>query len=343
MISYCENLIVVEQDHETIVIVPAEDVLLIKAHLPKLNRRQLMQALPFALEEQLIDDVANLHFAVLSHDIEGTLPVAVIAKEKITSWLTLLKEKNISLTIMLPLTLALPYDETSQQVYALTNHYIVRTEKFSGFVVDKNNLAQLIDTTTPIQTLTEEMLAEKLSQINFAALKINLLQGEYAAKRKPKYTKNFWKLSAQLAAVWITLVFLNNLISFFILHHEESQLNHRIAAIYQENFPQSKNMIEPRERMAQKLKSLESASQKNNFLTLLASVAEVFAKHREVRLLNLNYQQPELTLAVSTSSFDALDAITRALVSKGLTVKQENAETINTQVKATLLINAGVS
>ena len=45
------------QDAETIAIVPAQDVLLTTAELPKLSRQRLMLALPFALEEQLIDDV----------------------------------------------------------------------------------------------------------------------------------------------------------------------------------------------------------------------------------------------------------------------------------------------
>ena len=50
-------------DKEVIVVVPARDVLLISAQLPKMNRSRLLQALPFALEEQLIDDVEDLHFA----------------------------------------------------------------------------------------------------------------------------------------------------------------------------------------------------------------------------------------------------------------------------------------
>src|SRR5207253_4151131 len=47
---------------EVIVMVPAEEVVLTSANLPKMNRSQLAKALPFALEDQVIDDVDILHF-----------------------------------------------------------------------------------------------------------------------------------------------------------------------------------------------------------------------------------------------------------------------------------------
>ena len=50
-------------DRINIVIVPSEDVLVTTVTLPKMNRSRLLQAIPYALEEQVIEDVDTMHFA----------------------------------------------------------------------------------------------------------------------------------------------------------------------------------------------------------------------------------------------------------------------------------------
>jgi general secretion pathway protein L len=76
--------------YDITVIIPGEDCLLSSATLPKLNRQRLLQALPFALEEQLITDVQELHFAI-GDQIDGIVPVAIIKRQLIETYLELLK------------------------------------------------------------------------------------------------------------------------------------------------------------------------------------------------------------------------------------------------------------
>ena len=70
------------ENNDIIVIVPAQDILLTAAQLPKLNASRLQQALPFALEEHLIDDVSQLHFAIGEYQTDGTYPAAVVTQQK---------------------------------------------------------------------------------------------------------------------------------------------------------------------------------------------------------------------------------------------------------------------
>src|SRR6185437_4091093 len=72
-------------------IIPGQDVLLTQAELPKLTRERLLQALPYAVEEKLIDDISNLHFSIgklSSH----TVPTAIINKKKLEAYLKKLSE-----------------------------------------------------------------------------------------------------------------------------------------------------------------------------------------------------------------------------------------------------------
>ena len=101
----------IDKQAEITLIVPANDVLLTTATLPKLNRHRLLQALPFALEEQLIDDVNELHFAIASHQTDGTLPVAIVARKKMAEWLALCQQYAIVPAQLYSAIFSLPFTE----------------------------------------------------------------------------------------------------------------------------------------------------------------------------------------------------------------------------------------
>src|SRR5690606_28081028 len=90
-----EGLATLAEGKEIIVVVPAEDVLTTLIALPPMPKNRLLQALPFALEDQLVDDVETLHFAVGSTEINGQWPVAVVALEKMQTWMALLTSWHI--------------------------------------------------------------------------------------------------------------------------------------------------------------------------------------------------------------------------------------------------------
>lgn len=63
------------------VLVPAGDVLLTDAALPAKSGAKLAQVVPFALEEQVADDIDTLHFAVGRRDaLSGRTAIAVVDK-----------------------------------------------------------------------------------------------------------------------------------------------------------------------------------------------------------------------------------------------------------------------
>ena len=344
-----KNLAPTAKDAQVYVIVPAPDILLLQTQLPKLSRHKLQQALPFALEENLIDDVSQLHFATGPHQVDGLLPVAVVAKSKMQTWVEQMKTVGISPSAMISMTLALPLSEEAWQIYTYHDHKIIRTGKYSGFSADTalfDTMLDAIPNKKNLELIPEmsnstllKTIADALPTLYF----INLLQGSYPAKRKSSNTKNVWKYAGILASIWLALAFLSNLTSLFILQYQASSINSAISKIYYRNFPHASSTVAPRERMEQKLKEVTGAAQKNNFLSLLATVGNSLSHSTGIRLQNLDYRNGILTLDVSSAAFDNLDALTRDLNANGLTVKQQNSAITGTQVKATLLINAGTS
>jgi len=89
-------------DRSVIVLVPSVDLLSTTVHIPARSNSKIKSALPFALEENLADDVENLHFAVGERQENNRLPVAVVAKDTMEGWLKQLSDAGIEPTIMAP-------------------------------------------------------------------------------------------------------------------------------------------------------------------------------------------------------------------------------------------------
>jgi len=85
-----------------IVLVPATTVLTTTVDIPIRGGSRLQAALPFALEEQLADDVEDLHFAAGARRDSGLLPVAVVAHSQIMEWLRRLSDAGITASRMVP-------------------------------------------------------------------------------------------------------------------------------------------------------------------------------------------------------------------------------------------------
>lgn len=77
------------------VLLPAADVVMTSAEIPARGAK-LLQALPFALEEQFAEDVEGLHFAAGQRRASGRTPVAAIARERLDAWLERLREGGIA-------------------------------------------------------------------------------------------------------------------------------------------------------------------------------------------------------------------------------------------------------
>ncbi len=82
------------RERPVIVLVPAALALTATVDLPAKGAR-LLAALPFALEDQLADDVENLHFAPGKRLDDGKLPVAVATHASMQEWLDALEDAGI--------------------------------------------------------------------------------------------------------------------------------------------------------------------------------------------------------------------------------------------------------
>ena len=89
-------------DRAVIALVPAEDVLSTTVNVPAKSTSRIRTALPFALEEDLADDVESLHFALGTRGANGRLPVVIVSNESMNRWLDRLSAAGLKTAVMTP-------------------------------------------------------------------------------------------------------------------------------------------------------------------------------------------------------------------------------------------------
>ena len=236
-----------ETNHrEIIVIVPAEDTLLTSVTLPKMNRSRLLQAIPYALEEHINDDVESLHFVAGDYQAGDPLPVMVVSRSKMGQWQSLLQSWQIVPDKMISAIFTLPV--VSGNWYVLVNAIaVVRTGVYTGFACDVDNLAELLTfaladgvlpaeimvetTRTDALTLTlpvlvqqKQITAEELLQTAAERIDVkhalNLLQGDFQNKKSRRMPKlsNVLTISVYLLVAWVLLIFIYPVVSYSIFN-----------------------------------------------------------------------------------------------------------------------------
>ena len=94
-------------ERAVIALVPAAEVLTTTVKLPVRGTAKLLATLPFALEDQVAEDVEKLHFAAGTRRDDGQVPVAIVARERMDFWMETLSEAGIKPAMMVPETYGL--------------------------------------------------------------------------------------------------------------------------------------------------------------------------------------------------------------------------------------------
>lgn len=352
---------------EVVIVVPAQDVVLTSVTLPKMNRARVLQAIPYALEEQIIEDVDSLHFAPGYYKSDQPISVMIVARSKMAEWMALLQSWQITANSMVPELLAIPLTKDAWSVM-MNEIAIVRTGRLSGFACDRGNLGEMLimaisdagekpalieiydegetavefTLTTPvqIQQISGEKRLEMMAQALQESAPLNLLQGDYQSKKSrglPQMT-NLVKIPLYLFAVWLVLLFLYPIISFAILDNRASDISRQISVIYKRHFPNASSVLVPKERMQEKLNKLSSDITENRLLIIMSNIGSGLARAAGVQLKRMEFQNNQMTLEITAASSDEFSAFTDALAQQGLRVKQQNANLTGERVSATLQI-----
>ncbi len=147
-------------DREVIVLVPAGQTSTLTCDLPAKGAR-LRAALPYALEEQVADEIENLHFAPGARRAGGDLPVVVVAHEQMTAWLAQLHEAGIRASRMVPEDHGLAFVPNTLSLLVAENQIAFNDGSEMQFVIQD---VTPIDVLTAAGILDEDGIAEEAAE-----------------------------------------------------------------------------------------------------------------------------------------------------------------------------------
>jgi general secretion pathway protein L len=354
-----------------VVLAPGKDCLLTQVDVPGRSRQKLLRAVPFALEEQLSDEVENLHFAVSAAMVGGAWPVAVISKAYMETLQAAITEAGLEVQQVIPEMLAIPYTGSETSVLVENDVALVRTGSIAGYAVDSDNLGMLLalqkvdeneqlpalhlfvpqdnlqpDTADFIgETRVEPYSGDPLTVFatGVDAQAINLLQGDYGRAGDWARVLQPWRATAALllAAVLVSNVVMG--VDYLRLSGERDQLNAQIEETFKKALPDTRRIVNPRVQMQQQLDSLQRhAGAGGGFLSLLGQSAAVLKGMQGVEISGASFRAGRLDIDLTIANLQLLDQLKQALIQPGkLAVEIQTATTGKDQrVQSRLRIEA---
>jgi general secretion pathway protein L len=134
------------------VLVPASDVLLTDAEVPPKSGARIQQIVPYALEEQVAEDIDSLHFAVGRRVGESArIPVAVVSRTLLDAWLGQLHVAGLTPECLYADSSLIP-DNPGQAVLVLSGDSVMlRTAGGQPVTLPLDALAEALELLRPVQ------------------------------------------------------------------------------------------------------------------------------------------------------------------------------------------------
>jgi general secretion pathway protein L len=337
-----------------VVCVPATDMLIAPVSLPAGNRQRMLKAVPYALEEQIVDDVEELHFALSSADVDGRFRVAALDRIRISDWLEVLSSAGISPYAMVPDLHCLPYEAGTWGVLIDGSTAMVRTTTFDGYALEVRNLPIMLEgalreageekpktirmylageshALKSIMGSSDEGVEFSFSDYGGDATRflaknydpqtsLNLLQGEYSREEQwGKYLRPWYPVAA-LFLIWLVVQTGVDIYRYQGFSSQVEQLEKQISVVYKQAFPDSRNVRvgTERARMDSELKSLRARSGKGQvgLPEMLTKAGPVLSRTRDLEIQSIRFRDGRLELKVEAKDLASLDKVKEGLAAQ---------------------------
>lgn len=341
-----------------VALVPASDVVLKQVSLPTRPTRQILQALPYMLEDEQAEDIDQLWLALGElEQQEGQYQqqVAVVQRQRIDSWLSWLREAGFNVTRMLPDALLLP-DNPLPACIELNEQWLIKQGPWQASAIDSSWWPQYLalaalpniasyspwpaDIMQSQQSMEPELplalLARQLQHISFT-----LLQGPYAPKRQTNKHWQQWRSTAVLAGVCLVVYLLVQGFSIWQLDSQLTKVQQQSLAEYRQAFP-GETVVNLSRQVEQKLATVGMGSESAGFLTLLTALQRQLAEVGDINVDSLRFDaaRTELRFSANAGGFQNFERLKTALEGAGYVIEQGALSNDGARVQGTVVMRS---
>jgi general secretion pathway protein L len=301
---------------QIVVLVPGEAVTLIEVPRIARQRQRFLQALPFAVEEQLAQPIEDMHIVAPARLDGERVPVACVAHADMRDWLQRLQQLDIRPDHMLPDTLALPLQGHSAVSARVGARVLVRAGTDAGFALEADALPMLGDTLGAVQEVmsvaTGAELLARLGPHLSAASTLDLLQDPYRPRRRAS-AAGPWRAVAALVLAALLLGVAYQWLDYRALRASHAEMQQEAQRLYRQAVPGEGTVPDP-VRMLRAESARGATGPGEGGLSLLARVAPLLAGGTtSVRMDVIEYRGGSLELSITTPDVPTLDGLRERL------------------------------
>lgn len=170
LLSILHNLLTVEQrQFPCILLVPNEKVRIAQVRIPTTNLSKIHQALPFAVEELIAEELETTHLATaeIERGNNGLIDVAIVRHQLIIEWIDLCHQFEFVPQYIFPDGLCIPWEANSWSFFLDGTRVLVRDEKHHAQAVHVSLSGILLN--EMIGASVNSQVITALPRINFFA------------------------------------------------------------------------------------------------------------------------------------------------------------------------------
>jgi general secretion pathway protein L len=328
-------------------VLPVEAVTACAVNLPTRKARWLRQALPFAVEELLAEDVELMHLALGEALADGRYRVIAVRRSWLAAWLALCDTPPQRVVVDADLLPA-----TGSQLLELHGRWLLGGEGAARLALTATDwpalaalcahpqqawcgpgqeapqpLDERIEIDAPLLWLAQQTTGTNLAQEAFAAQSSG---GQWQR----------WKPLLGVLGIWLVLQWGFDLAQGWHLQRQADNYAAASAALYQELFPQDSKLVNLRAQFDQHLGAGSGPGQAR-LLSLLAQVSQaVVAEGGQVQIRQVDFSESrgDLAMQVQAAGFAELERLRERLQESGLAVQLGSASRETDGVSARVVI-----
>ena len=326
-----------------ILVAPGETVLLHPTVVPSRKRSTWARAVPYALEDQVVEDIEALHFVLGNAPDGDRLPVAVVGHATLRAWLETCAQSGLTPAVVVPEPLLLPWQDGDWSVLLENRRAVVRLGRWDGFTTERETLGLLLaqalaevgdDKPRRLRLwgtagdFSEAAVAELDREIEtgpaeplqlYAATyqpgaTLNLLQGPHGRQTQWGRWLRPWRAAAALAGLWVLVQGGASLYERWRLERELVALGAEMERVYKDAVPGSTRIVNPKVQLEARLRELRpSGTGGGALLDLLNRGGQPLANFPDVVLRGFSYRDGQLDLSLQGGSPAVLDQLRQQL------------------------------
>jgi len=355
--------------------IPGDTVLLTSAKVPSKNRRQIIQAVPFIVEEELATDVDDLHFAIGDRDSDGMVQVGVVDHSQLRFWIDQLNEAGLSPDLARVDSILVPYQEGGISVFLGSERVILRPTRDTALVCDRTSISELLQIIrlqrkdAPVSVyvepgsdnddvISQQLLVESEQSGDpivadyllfecccrgYQDSSLEFLHGDFKVQQKTRRKTSVWQTAAVLATAGFVLHLLLLLSEGVYLSRQAEQLSAQATSLYQEVFPQDKNVRDLRRRWRAHLGKGGSETDAAFLEAFGVAASRLPDSNLILETINFNESRGDLVLQVQGERSEALVNYSEQLKEAGLAAEIGTISQDDNSVKGSVKISMGAS